>query len=68
MLGLPEHGPFDRILVSAMADSRPDALIEQLADGGVLVAPWGSVMYRVRRGPEGLEVTEHGGYRFVPLR
>lgn len=68
VLGLPEYAPFDRILVSAMADSEPTELVEQLAVGGVMVAPWRDVMHRVRRTREGTEITRHGGYRFVPLR
>ncbi|MBB1024922.1 MULTISPECIES: protein-L-isoaspartate O-methyltransferase family protein [unclassified Dietzia] len=68
VLGLPEHGLFDRILVSAMGDALPQELVDQLADGGVMVAPWGDVMHRVRRNQGDLEVTDHGGYRFVPLR
>src|SRR5690554_5644367 len=38
-LGLPEHGPFDRILVSAEAKALPMALVDQLAEGGRMVAP-----------------------------
>lgn len=68
VLGLPDHGPFDRILVSAMADALPSELVDQLAPGGLLVAPWQSEMHRVRRTDDGIEVTEHGGFRFVPLR
>ena len=68
VLGLPQLGPFDRILVSAMADEMPHALVEQLADGGIMVAPWRDVMRRVRKNGDHVEVSEHGGYRFVPLR
>jgi protein-L-isoaspartate(D-aspartate) O-methyltransferase len=70
--GLPEHAPFDAILVSAAFPSVPPPLAEQLAEGGRLVQPIG------RGGSE--EVTlfelEHGrlvprrsvtGARFVPL-
>lgn len=39
-LGLPELAPFDRILVSAMAEDAPAQLMDQLADGGIMVAPW----------------------------
>jgi len=67
-LGLPRSAPFDRILVSAMADELPEELVDQLADGGVMVAPWRDVMHRVRRVGDRVEVSEHGGYRFVPLR
>lgn len=37
--GWPEAAPFDRILVSGAVAAPPDALFEQLAPGGVLVAP-----------------------------
>lgn len=67
VLGLPDHGPFDRILVSAMADELPPELLDQLSDDGLLVAPWAGEMHRVRRTADGPAVTEHGGYRFVPL-
>lgn len=67
MLGLPDLAPFDRILVSAMADDIPTELVGQLADGGIMVAPWGEVMHRVRRRGDDVRITEHGGYVFVPL-
>lgn len=40
-LGVPEHAPYDRILVSAAAGQIPDALIAELAEGGRLVMPVG---------------------------
>jgi protein-L-isoaspartate(D-aspartate) O-methyltransferase len=68
VLGVPESAPYDRILVSADASSMPEALVEQLADDGRLVLPVrGTMLLVVRRGEE-VEVTEHGSYRFVPLR
>lgn len=67
VLGLPHLAPFDRILVSAMAHEKPTPLIDQLADGGIMVAPWGEVMHRVHRRGEDVEITDHGGYTFVPL-
>jgi protein-L-isoaspartate(D-aspartate) O-methyltransferase len=39
--GLPEHAPYDAILVSAAFPSVPAPLVEQLADGGRLVQPIG---------------------------
>ncbi|WP_083830294.1 protein-L-isoaspartate O-methyltransferase [Nesterenkonia sp. F] len=74
VLGLPEHAPFDRILVSADAPRMPEELVEQLVaaegeqSGGVMVVPVRGEMHRVRRDRDGLEVTRHGQYRFVPLR
>ena len=49
-----------------MARSLPTALVDQLADDGVLVVPVDGTMLRVTN--PGAVVTEHGRYRFVPLR
>ena len=37
--GWKEYAPFERILFSATAKHIPDVLFEQLAEGGILVAP-----------------------------
>jgi protein-L-isoaspartate(D-aspartate) O-methyltransferase len=39
--GAPQHAPYDRIIVTAAAPALPDALIQQLAPNGRLVAPIG---------------------------
>jgi len=39
--GAPEQAPFDRIIVTAAAEEVPDALLEQLGDGGKMVLPLG---------------------------
>ena len=73
VLGAPEHAPFDRILVSAMAAELPPQLVEQLAPGGVMVIPVDGRMVRVIRSerddPDEIElrVRRYGHYRFVPL-
>lgn len=41
-LGWTEHAPFDRILVTAAAAAMPQTLFDQLAEGGLLVAPLGN--------------------------
>jgi protein-L-isoaspartate(D-aspartate) O-methyltransferase len=67
VLGVPGSAPYDRILVSAEADSMPAELVDQLgADGRMVLPVRGTMTLVVRRGEE-LEVTEHGAYRFVPL-
>lgn len=66
--GWPADAPYDRILVSAMADEVPAELVGQLAADGIMVVPVDSVMRRVRLSGETMSVTEHGLYRFVPLR
>lgn len=70
--GLPAYAPYDRILVTAGAAEVPVALLEQLAPGGVMVAPVGEgdqVMKRLTRPPDGgeVEVEELGTFRFVPF-
>ena len=70
-LGWPEEAPFDAILVTAAGDEVPDALVGQLAPGGMLVAPVGSPgsqsLVRLRRTPEGVQREHLGGVVFVPL-
>lgn len=39
--GWPEEAPFDRIMVTAAPEEIPELLIEQLAEGGVMVIPVG---------------------------
>ena len=41
MLGAPHRAPFDRIIVTAAAEDVPQPLIDQLADGGIMVIPIG---------------------------
>lgn len=39
--GLPEHAPFDKIIVTAAPPTVPPALVDQLAEGGLMVLPVG---------------------------
>ena len=66
-LGWPAEAPYDRILVSAEARALPEPLVDQLGAAGRLVVPVAGTMLLVRRTPDGPVVSEHGGYRFVPL-
>jgi len=69
--GLPEHAPFDRILVAASPPALPQPLLDQLAVGGRLVIPVGDrAMQRltiVTRTAAGLHTTTDIQCRFVPL-
>ncbi|MEM7107017.1 MAG: protein-L-isoaspartate(D-aspartate) O-methyltransferase [Bacteroidota bacterium] len=40
-LGLPNHAPFDKIIVTAGAPSVPASLLKQLSTGGILIIPVG---------------------------
>ncbi|RPF20480.1 protein-L-isoaspartate O-methyltransferase family protein [Myceligenerans xiligouense] len=67
-LGAPRPGGWDRILVSAAAERLPQDLVDQLAPGGLMVIPVRGRMLLVSRRADGdVHVSEHGGYRFVPL-
>jgi len=67
IVGAPEHGPFDRILVSADAGLMPDGLLDQLGDPGRMVLPLSGRMTLVVRSEGRDDFSEHGRYRFVPL-
>ena len=71
--GWPEQAPFDRILVTAAADTRPDALIAQLSpNGGIMVAPVAvnateQDVIRYTREGEAVREEKLLPVRFVPL-
>jgi len=69
--GLPEHAPFDAIVVSAAAPQIPPPLFEQLCEGGRMVIPVGppqAQQLQLVRKQAGLPViTDLEGCRFVPL-
>jgi protein-L-isoaspartate(D-aspartate) O-methyltransferase len=67
VLGVPDLGPFDRILVSAEPGRMPGELLDQLADPGRMVLPVAGVMTVVDRADGEDRISEHGYYRFVPL-
>ncbi|WP_405218777.1 protein-L-isoaspartate O-methyltransferase family protein [Agrococcus sp. Ld7] len=69
VLGLPDDGPWDRILVSADLGRMPEALVAQLAEGGRMVAPVAGAMRVVDiRDGRPRARTDSGTYAFVPLR
>jgi protein-L-isoaspartate(D-aspartate) O-methyltransferase len=68
VLGWPDDAPYDRVLVSAEPRTLPQELVDQLVVGGRMVIPVNGRMLLVDRTDTGVEVSEHGGYRFVPLR
>lgn len=73
-LGWPEQAPFERIIVTAAAQDVPPVLLSQLSPGGIMVVPIGGGggegeqrLYRVVKGPLGMEIDDMGEARFVPL-
>lgn len=70
--GLSSFAPFDRILITAAAPEIPQALIDQLKPGGIMVIPLGAGdqqdMLRITKLENGDIVKEqHGAFRFVPM-
>jgi len=70
-LGWPEAAPFDRVIVTAGADEIPESLLQQLAEGGLLVMPVGPPqqqhLQRLRKSGDRLIAEDLGPCRFVPL-
>jgi len=69
--GLPNHAPFDSIIVTAGAPIIPQALMAQLKVGGRLVIPLGEpeqvMTMLIRKNETQFEKHEFGEFRFVPL-
>ncbi len=71
-LGWPDQAPFDAIILTAAGDAIPSQVLDQLAPGGVLVAPVGSpssqTLLRIRGDGQGDFIQEElGAVSFVPL-
>jgi protein-L-isoaspartate(D-aspartate) O-methyltransferase len=72
LAGVPEKAPFDRIIVTAAAEQVPQALVDQLGEGGIMVLPLGphddaQVIVTLTKTPQGLQRDNLIGVRFVPL-
>jgi protein-L-isoaspartate(D-aspartate) O-methyltransferase len=71
-MGYPEAKPFDKAIATCACPEIPEAITEQLKEGGRVVIPVGSGLYQdlivgiKKKGR--LEETSHGGCVFVPLR
>jgi protein-L-isoaspartate(D-aspartate) O-methyltransferase len=77
LLGLPDAGPFDAMLIAAAGEALPDALLDQLKIGGRALAPLALTRGRsgeqtlclfVRTGRDSWSTTLLDAVRFVPLR
>jgi protein-L-isoaspartate(D-aspartate) O-methyltransferase len=72
LAGMPALAPYDRIIVTAAAEEIPQALVGQLAEGGVMVLPLGphgraQRIVRLTRTREGVARQDLIWVRFVPL-
>ena len=72
LAGVAEHAPYDRILVTAAAESLPQPLTEELVEGGVMVLPLGphgdaQRLVKLTKTAGAIEREELIWVRFVPL-
>ena len=70
--GEPMRAPYDRIIVTAAAESIPPALIAQLAEDGIMVLPLGphdggQELIKLTKTGQGISRENLIGVRFVPL-
>ena len=70
--GWPQHAPYPAIMVTAAPEQVPESLLEQLAVGGRMVIPVGSVhasqvLKIITRTATGFEEKTLDAVRFVPL-
>jgi protein-L-isoaspartate(D-aspartate) O-methyltransferase len=67
--GLPEHAPFDRIIISACCPSveTVNELIPQLKDTGIIIAPVKDSLVQIKKSGTLIEKHEFPGFVFVPL-
>lgn len=70
--GVPDRAPFDRIIVTAAAEEVPQALVNQLAKGGMMILPLGphdgpQMLTKIADSERGIVREDLIGVRFVPL-
>jgi protein-L-isoaspartate(D-aspartate) O-methyltransferase len=70
--GVPAQAPYDRILVTAATEFVPPALVDQLAEGGIMVLPLGAQrrsqsIVKLTKTKNGLDRVDLIAVRFVPL-
>ncbi|MDR0746296.1 MAG: protein-L-isoaspartate(D-aspartate) O-methyltransferase [Helicobacteraceae bacterium] len=66
--GWPQYAPFDRVLIScSIGGEVPKGLLDQLAIGGILVAPVGGVIRRFTKRSLGFREEDIEERAFVPL-
>lgn len=71
--GLPAYAPYDKIIVTAGAPTVPNALLQQLRIGGVLVIPVGDeklqkMLRLTKESDSKIRKEEFSGFSFVKLR
>ena len=70
--GVPAKAPFDRIIVTAAAETMPQTLVDQLADDGIMLLPLGphhgaQYIVKLTKSQTGIAREQLIPVRFVPL-
>jgi protein-L-isoaspartate(D-aspartate) O-methyltransferase len=69
--GWPEHAPFDKIIVTCSPEDVPEALVEQLKEGGRMVIPLGEryqqTLYLYTKLDGRLQIESFSPTLFVPM-
>ncbi len=71
-MGVAQHSPYDKIIVTAGAPIIPNHLIKQLKTGGILVVPVGDrnsqkMLRLIKKSPSKVIKEEYDSFAFVPL-
>jgi protein-L-isoaspartate(D-aspartate) O-methyltransferase len=70
--GWPDHAPYDRAYLTCAAPTFPEAVVEQVRPGGLLLGPIEATsqrLVRAERRPDGsLDCDDRGGVRFVRMQ
>ena len=72
LAGVPAHAPYNRIIVTAAAETIPQPLMDELTPGGIMVLPLGphndaQRVVKLIKTEEGIEREDLIWVRFVPL-
>jgi protein-L-isoaspartate(D-aspartate) O-methyltransferase len=72
LAGVPAHAPYERVIVTAAAETIPQPLVDELADGGILVLPLGphhdaQRIVKLTKTADGIAREDLIWVRFVPL-
>jgi protein-L-isoaspartate(D-aspartate) O-methyltransferase len=72
LAGVPGRAPYDRIMVTAAAETVPQTLLDQLADDGVMILPLGphsgaQHIIKLTKSKTGVSRQDLIAVRFVPL-
>lgn len=69
--GWPPNAPYDAAYLTCAAEDFPESVVDQVRQGGRLLAPLGTgrqYLVAARRTADGLERSRHGPVRFVQMR